>query len=165
MSPAHNLVISLPHRFYTHNFVAIRKNKFGFSRESNQDFRGGSLMSSAPCHPCCIPNFAVDLFHYHSPGVTLDISPFQSLHKTFFSTHHGPIFTCIYPLGGQGRHIWQIVMKLPMTAGWWDASLTLWYLAMSRLRMFFKIEVVFVIIKCGRLWSFVGSLWSIAGSL
>ena len=29
----------------------LRKNKFGFPRESNQDFRGGSLMSSAPCHP------------------------------------------------------------------------------------------------------------------
>ena len=30
---------------------SLRKNKFGFPRESNQDFRGGSLMSSAPCHP------------------------------------------------------------------------------------------------------------------
>ena len=55
-------------------------------------------------------------------------SPFQSLHKTFLSAHHAPVFSCIYPPGGQGRHSWQIVRQLlPMKAGWWDAPLMLHY--------------------------------------
>ena len=36
-------------------------------------------------------------------------------------------------LGGQGRHVWLIVRQLSMKAGWWDASLTLWDLAVSNL--------------------------------
>ena len=33
------------------------------------------------------------------------------------------------PLGRQGYYTWLVVRQLPMKAGWWDASLTLWDLA------------------------------------
>ena len=47
--------------------------------------------------------------------------------------HHASTFSHIYPLGGQGRHVWQIVRQLPMKTGWWDAPLAIWDLAVSNL--------------------------------
>ena len=55
--------------------------------------------------------------HYHSLELILDIFLFPVPAQDFFyltpppnsRPHHVPTFNRIYPLGGQGRHIWQIV--------------------------------------------------------
>ena len=53
--------------------------------------------------------------------------------RLFSLPHHPPTFSCMYPLGGQGRHVWKIVRQLPMKAGWWDVPLVLRDLAVSNL--------------------------------
>ena len=37
----------------------------------------------------------------------------------------------IYLLGEQGKHVSLVVRQLPMKAGWWDAPLMLWELAVA----------------------------------
>ena len=58
--------------------------------------------------------------------------------RHFSLSHRAPIHSRIRPLGGQGRHFWQMVRQLPMKTGWWDASLALRDLAMSNLHDIFR---------------------------
>ena len=53
----------------------------------------------------------------------------------FFSVLHAPTFSCIYPLGGQGRQVWQTVRQLPIKVGWWSAFLVLQDSPMSNLHI------------------------------
>ena len=59
--------------------------------------------------------------HFHSPELTLDIFPLsvhaQDIFFLYPFPHQASTFTSIYPLGGQGRHVWQIFRHLPK-AGW-----------------------------------------------
>ena len=64
----------------------------------------------------------------HSPSQKIinrtTISPIIRRHRTQRPTHL---------LGGQNRHVWQIVSQLLMKAGWWGAPLALLDLAVSNL--------------------------------
>ena len=60
----------------------------------------------------------------------------------------------IHLLGGQGKHVWLIIRQLPTKAGWWDAPLALWNLAMSNLHIYGSWDK-----KCNR-HNFL-SFWSI----
>ena len=109
-SPAHNLVISLPHRFYM-PISWQRKNIFGTSGESNQVFCGGSSTSQPPCYILRVCYKFHRFFDATPPqsrnnlGYTL-LSSHCTRH--FSLPHHAPIFSRIHPLSGQGRHFWQI---------------------------------------------------------
>ena len=82
----------------------------------------------------CVPNFTVDLIPLPQSRTDPGNIPLSSRCTRYFSLrHHDPIFSLIYLLGGQGRHVWQIVRQLPMKAVWWDASLMLWYLVVNNL--------------------------------
>ena len=62
--------------------------------------------------------------------------------RHLFLHYHATIFSCIYPLGGQGRHVWQIVRQLPIKAGWWDTPLVLQDLAVSNLHYHYSEQSV-----------------------
>ena len=55
--------------------------------------------------------------------IDLGYIPLSSRCIRYFSLpDHASIFS-IYPLSGQGRHVWQIVRQLSMKSAWSDASL------------------------------------------
>ena len=46
--------------------------------------------------------------YYHSPVLTLDISISSSCRRHFSLPNHAPLFSRIYPLGGQFMDVWKI---------------------------------------------------------
>ena len=112
MPPACNLVPPPPPpphaSFLDANFVAIRENIFGSSEESNKGFCGGTSASQPPSQiSSSFNDFLMPAPQYRTDlGHTL-----LSSHCTrgFSLAHDAPIFSRIHPLGGQGRHVWQIV--------------------------------------------------------
>ena len=130
-----------PPLFLHANFVAIRENIFGSSGESIQGFRGESSTLQPPCYRFHLLHYKFHRFFEALPQSRTDLRhiPLSSRCARHFSLpHHAPIFSQIHPLGGQGRHVWQIVTQRPMKAGWWDAPLALRDLAMSNLHDFFR---------------------------
>ena len=62
--PEQNLVIPLPPPSLLHgNFVEIRENIFGCTRESNQTFRGESSTSQSPCYQLLLHSKFYSLFN------------------------------------------------------------------------------------------------------
>ena len=92
-----NLMIPLPPPSLLHtNFVATRENIFGFSGELNQEFRGESSTSQPSCYQLLLCS---KFYRSFNPTTTVQdwpwtYSPFQLLHKTFFSA---PPRSNIYP--------------------------------------------------------------------
>ena len=82
----------------------------------------------------CVPNFTHSLMPQPQSRTNFGHIPLSSHCTIHFSLpHHAPIFSCICPPGGQGRHVWQIGRQLLMKAGWWDAPLALQDLVVSNL--------------------------------
>ena len=105
--PAHNLVIPLLHRFYT-PISCNKAEHIWLLRGLNQGFHGGTFTSQLPLMLC------YKFYTFFDATTTVQdwpwtYSPFQSLHKTFFSAPPRPIFSRIHLLGGKGRHVWRIV--------------------------------------------------------
>ena len=107
----------LPHRFY---MLIICGNK----EECVSLLRG--IETELSRWDCLMPLPQSRTYFGHTPH-----SSCWTIH--FSLPHHTLIFNRIYPLGGQGRHFWQIVRQLPMKAVWWDALLALQDLAVSNL--------------------------------
>ena len=95
---------------------------------------GGRHHNHHATYKCCVPNFTVCFILLLQSSTDPGHIPLSRCCTRHFSLPHlPPIYSQIYPLGGHCRHVWQIVMQLPMKAGWRDASLALQDLAMSNL--------------------------------
>ena len=131
MSPAHNLVISLlivsTHQFCGQKF-SWPKRRINLALPRN---RTRLTVAGAPCHNhhattySWVSNFRVCAFPPTSPG----------------------LLPHPYTRWRQGRHVWQIVRKLPMEAGWRDAPLTHLDLAVSNLHDLSFISTQFFVLN------------------
>ena len=101
---------------------------------------------------CCVPNFTIYLFLLPQSRTDIGYISISSHCTRHFSVrHHASVFSRVYPLGGEGRHAWQIVRQLSMKAGWWDAPLTNRDLAMSNLHaVIFFLETVICMTILGK---------------
>ena len=99
------------------NFVATRKNIFGFSWESNQKFHGGNLTLQPPCYQIMLCS---EFYSWFNPITTVQdchghIPLFSCCTRHFSQPHHAPMFSWIYPLGGKGRHgsyLWKLAGEM-----------------------------------------------------
>ena len=67
----------------------------------------------------------------------------------------------IIPQGGQDRRVWLIARQLTMNAGWWDAPLAFWDLAVSNLHNYrTQKAIVIIFFICRNLLNYLRSFCS-----
>ena len=131
MSPAHNLMISLlivsTHQFCGQKFSwpKMRINLALPRNRTRPTVAGGRCHNHHATNYSWVSNFRVCAFPPTSPGLLPH--PYTSLR--------------------QGRHVWQIVRKLPMEAGWRDAPLKHLDLAVSNLHDLSFISTQFFVLN------------------